>query len=513
MTGLQDEGVLEGVAYQPVSFGRVNSAQLENLDDAEIFDTTLPGGIELDLIADEIESRDVEPGEAAYVTDPINLYYRSMHAIPLLSRQDEVALAKQFEAAKLHLLRLLGQTPIASHTVLGMGDKLQPVGLPSLAGSSLAEDLGVGGRKAAVEERNLLREKKLRQIFARLEKLETAYRQVAQQATTRKAAAKALDREPIFVILRRIAFSEGQIDQLVAGVEAVLTSMEDVRKAARQKFLTGAAKSLKALESEHLIRMEALQDLVARIHTAKAEMLDVRDQFVRANLRLVLSIAKNYSCSKLDYLDLVQEGNLGLMKAVDKFDYRLGNKFSTYATWWIRQSITRAIADQGRTIRVPVHMVEAINRVMRAVNEVGKRLGREPTATELAAELHMPVPKVTQVLLAAQDPLSLESTAANNEESALSKFLEDHSMVSPEEPLFSESLKNVTNHALATLTPREQEIVRMRYGLNEAGVEFTLKECGERFHVTRERIRQIEEKALLKLRAPNGPNPLRDFVS
>ncbi|MDR1728905.1 MAG: sigma-70 family RNA polymerase sigma factor [Acidobacteriota bacterium] len=506
MTELHDEGVLEEVAYQPVHFGRLDSTNLENLetlDDAETFGPMFSDGAAgFEPASDESESRDAR--ETSYATDPINLYYRSMHAIPLLSRQEEVELAKQFEQAKLRVLRLLGQTAITSRLVMAMGDRLQPVGLPPLTGQCPGEDLSAEDRRAALDERNLLREKSLQKIFARLEKLEEAHR--------RAAGKKAADREPVVNALRRIAFTEGQIDKLVSGVEGILSAMEEARNAARQKFLTGEAKSLRELEREHLIKLADLQDLVARVHTAKAEVLDIRDRFVRANLRLVLSIAKNYSCSKLDYLDLVQEGNLGLMKAVDKFDYRMGNKFSTYATWWIRQSITRAIADQGRTIRVPVHMVEAINRVMRAASEIGKRLGREPAAAELAAELRMPVPKVAQIMLSAQEPLSLESAAASNEESVLGKFLEDHSAVSPEEPIIQESLKKVTDYALATLTPREQEIVRMRYGLNEAGVEFTLKECGERFHVTRERIRQIEEKALLKMRAPNGPNPLLDFA-
>ena len=506
MTGLQNKGFSENIAYQPMNLGRLDS---KSIDDAETFAAISDeiDDIEFDPTTDEMESQ----GATSHVTDSINLYYRSMHMLPLLSRQDEIRLAKQLETAKLEVLRLLGRTAIVSRMVFRMSDRLQPAGLLPMTGQLPEEDLDIEERKVAVQEWNLLREKNLKKIFARLEKLELAY-QTAWKKAAKGKSAKTLDREPVYNTLRRIAFSEGQIDQLIAGVESVLSTMENARKIALQEFPAEDAGNPNVLECEHLIRMEDLQDLVDSIHTAKAEVMDIRDQFVRANLRLVLSIAKNYSCSKLDYLDLVQEGNLGLIKAVGKFDYRMGNKFSTYATWWIRQSITRAIADQGRTIRVPVHMVETINRVMRAVNEISKRLGREPTAAELASELHLPVAKVAQILLVAQEPVSLEATNANNEEAVQSKFLEDHSAVSPEEPLFSESLKKSTVHALAALTPREQEIVRMRYGLNEAGVEFTLKECGEKFHVTRERIRQIEGKALLKLRTPDGPNLLRDFV-
>ena len=237
-----------------------------------------------------------------------------------------------------------------------------------------------------------------------------------------------------------------------------------------------------------------------------------KDQFVRSNLRLVLSIAKNYSYPGLDLLDLVQEGNIGLMKAVDKFNYRLGHKFSTYATWWIRQSITRAIADQGRTIRIPVHMVEAMNRVLKVANELTKRLGREPSVHELAKELKTPVAKVTQILKAAQEPISLEASIADNKDAVLNKFIEDKNAVSPDEDVMKHNLREVTNSALQSLSPREQEIVRMRYGLNENGKEYTLQEVGEIFQVTRERIRQIEEKALLKLRSPYRSNKLREFA-
>jgi RNA polymerase primary sigma factor len=227
---------------------------------------------------------------------------------------------------------------------------------------------------------------------------------------------------------------------------------------------------------------------------------------------LVLSIAKNYSYPGLDLLDLVQEGNIGLMKAVDKFNYRLGHKFSTYATWWIRQSITRAIADQGRTIRIPVHMVEAMNRVLKTSNELSKKMGREPSVHELARELKTPVAKVTQILKAAQEPISLEASIADNKDAVLNKFIEDKKAVSPDDDVMRHSLRDVTNSALGTLSPREQEIVRMRYGLNEAGKEYTLQEVGELFQVTRERIRQIEEKALLKLRSPYRSGKLREFA-
>jgi len=284
------------------------------------------------------------------------------------------------------------------------------------------------------------------------------------------------------------------------------------RTGRKRKELKTARARLRELESRYLTNLEELRKIVALISENKSEMLHAKDQFVRSNLRLVLSIAKNYSYPGLDLLDLVQEGNIGLMKAVDKFNYRLGHKFSTYATWWIRQSITRAIADQGRTIRVPVHMVEAMNRVLKVANELTKKMGREPSVHELARELKTPVAKVTQILKAAQEPISLEASIADNKDAVLNKFIEDKTAVSPDEDVMRRNLREVANSALQSLSPREQEIVRMRYGLNETGKEYTLQEVGEIFQVTRERIRQIEEKALLKLRSPYRSNKLREFA-
>jgi RNA polymerase primary sigma factor len=242
-------------------------------------------------------------------------------------------------------------------------------------------------------------------------------------------------------------------------------------------------------------------------------MLQAKDQFARSNLRLVLSIARKYSYPGLDMLDLVQEGNLGLMRAVDKFNYRLGHKFSTYATWWIRQGISRAIADQGRTIRVPVHMVEAMNRVMKASNELTRRLGRQHSMPELAKELKTSVSALRDIFQIVQEPISLEAAIGDNPDALLNRFIEDKTAVSPDEGVLNHNLRELMNSALQMLSPREQQVLRMRFGLNEAERGYTLQEVGEVFRVTRERIRQIEEKALLKLRNPYRPNKLLDFAA
>jgi RNA polymerase primary sigma factor len=497
------------------------SADMDNdeLNASEAFCRIVaPNGIDrarFERIPDENQPHKLK--RESYSVDPLNIYYRSMHTIPLLTRQQEIELAQKYESAKLGVLRLLSQTTITSAQVMEMADKLQPVGFVQPPVQSSGDEENSGAISVSNEEKNRVRMNQIHRILNRLNRLEAKYLQARQQSRSGKPKYikenKNVDREPMFSCLQRIAFTEAQIDALIERIEDVLSAMDQAVRMPRLQYMCETGVSLKKLEKQHLIKMEDLHNLIEQIHSNKEEMLDAKDRFVRSNLRLVLSIAKNYSCPGLDFLDLVQEGNLGLMKAVDKFNYRMGNKFSTYATWWIRQSITRAIADQGRTIRVPVHMIEAINRVMKAVSELSKRLGREPSMPELSKELNAPVSKVAQILLVAQEPLSLEASMANDQETILSKFLEDHNSVSPEEPVMSDNLREMTDYALNVLSPREQEIMRMRYGLNDSGTEFTLKQCGEKFKVTRERIRQIEEKALSKLRAPHHSSRLMDFAN
>jgi RNA polymerase primary sigma factor len=471
------------------------------------------------------ESRVAGKGEESTASaDPLYIYYRSMSKIPLLTREQEVYLAKKIESAKLNTLRLLSLTTINSFKIMELAEELQPVGAPAAV-----PQFGVEEKKeeneVTLEERNKQRMKQIRKIIGRMEKLESKYREErasAQRNKSRKACQKKIEnnREAIFQSMQRIDFSESQIGALIESVEEVLHKLEDAQnmmKAATERHesprMTKEARAhLNELEAHYLTNTEELRKILALISENKTEMLHAKDQFVRSNLRLVLSIAKNYSYPGLDLLDLVQEGNIGLMKAVDKFNYRLGHKFSTYATWWIRQSITRAIADQGRTIRIPVHMVEAMNRVLKVANELTKRMGREPSVHELAKELKTPVSKITQILKAAQEPISLEASIADNKDAVLNKFIEDKNAISPDEDVMKHNLREVTNSALQSLSPREQEIVRMRYGLNETGKEYTLQEVGEIFQVTRERIRQIEEKALLKLRSPYRSNKLREFA-
>jgi RNA polymerase primary sigma factor len=483
------------------------------------------------------ENRGAERGaDTTASADPLYIYYRSMSKIPLLTREEEVYLAKKIESAKLNTLRLLALTTICSEKVLQMSEELQPTvpntGIqaqpPNLADvKDLKKDPEI---ELPLEERNRLRDKEVRKIVNRLERLEARYRAMrAEKAPAKARGAKTSaktsakynsSRESVFQTLLRFDFSENQVNELIGGVASILHDIEAAQDLLRgksknvpdPKVVREARTRVRELEKTYMTSTGELRRILALIGENRTEMARAKDEFVRANLRLVLSIAKNYSYPGLDLLDLVQEGNIGLMKAVDKFNYRLGHKFSTYATWWIRQSITRAIADQGRTIRIPVHMVEAMNRVLKTANELTKRLGREPSVHELAKELKTPVSKVTQILKAAQEPISLEASIADNKDAVLNKFIEDKNAISPDEDVMKHNLREVTDSALRTLSPREQEIVRMRYGLNEAGKEYTLQEVGEMFQVTRERIRQIEEKALLKLRSPYRSSKLREFA-
>ncbi len=478
-----------------------NDLEGQRLDSPELslFMQARAAGIKFDPI----------PGESGTVTDrdpsvsdPLHLYYRSLSRFPLLTREQEIFLAKKLEAAKLDVLRFLSATPITSSKVMALSGDLEPAN----AGASGKQEENT---EASSEETATARLQLVHKIIGRLEKLETRYREARRHG-------KSSDREKILACLQQIKFAEKQIEEVISGLEQVLRQMEDAKltdkPVSKRKTARQTPSLLAELEGQHLTSLEELRKIVSSIKCSQALITDVKQQFVNANLRLVISIAKKYSYPRMEVLDLVQEGNIGLMRAVDKFDYRLGFKFSTYATWWIRQSITRAMADQGRTIRVPVHMVEAINRVTKTTSELKKRLKHPPSKLDIATELGISVSKLTEILEFAQEPISLDKGIGEDDDAVLGDFIKDQKAISPEVCIMDYDLGELTKSALLTLTPREQEIMRMRYGLNEIGKEHTLEECGHKFLVTRERIRQIEEKALRKLRMPSRSQKLREYA-
>jgi len=279
-----------------------------------------------------------------------------------------------------------------------------------------------------------------------------------------------------------------------------------------KRFITNARRKLQQIEIETFIQPVDLKRSLQTINVGEYQTAQAKSELIEANLRLVVSIAKKYTNRGLQFLDLIQEGNIGLMKAVDKFEWRRGYKFSTYATWWIRQAITRAIADQARTIRIPVHMIETINKLIRTSRALVQELGREPTSEEIARKMDIPVSKVRKVLKIAQEPISLETPIGEEEDSHLGDFIEDKSILNPADAVVASNLREITDEVLATLTPREEKVIKMRFGLGTTGSEHTLEEVGQHFAVTRERIRQIEAKALRKLRHPSRSRKLKAFL-